>query len=328
MNRLRSYRRIRQITQKELAERLGMSASSVSAMESGRRAATCDITLLGYGPERMRIPDMTEPLHRHRASTPVRSKNRAKELLRLAGEIYPEMRASLGGRQGTWLDQIGPPQGDTDIVEMAREARIGVLSQEENMPISNLTRAAERAGICLIPIVNQKGIDGVSSWVGDQPVIALNINVPGDRFRLSLAHEIGHLVMHRKQTPDSEREAYRFASALLMDDDDFEAAMPNRRPVLRDFVALKSSWGISAAALVYRARLLGFLDDRSFRSLQIQMSRWRNAEPRSFPPVYGNALPWMVERGGGIKRCSINMGINADHLRMLITWIPRHLSVA
>ena len=71
-----------------------------------------------------------------------------------------------------------------------------MLDHEETGPIQNLTAAAERAGICLIPIVGLPGIDGLSSWVNGVPVIGVSPNIPGDRFRFTLAHEIGHLLMH------------------------------------------------------------------------------------------------------------------------------------
>ena len=127
--------------------------------------------------------------------------------------------------------------------------------------------------------------------------------------------------MHTKRTATSENEAYRFASALLMHDDDFAAAMPER-PVLRDFVNLKSTWGISVAALVYRAHQFGYLDGRSYRSIQIQMSRWRKTEPVPIRPVYGRLLPKLVKRNGGVTRCAEYLGFNPDHLREVTTWHP------
>ncbi len=317
MNRLRSYRRIERINQAELGRLLGISPQLVSAIESGRRSPTCDISLLGY--TSVEIPEMTEPLHRQRASTRVTSTRRAKELLRVAGEAFAGLRSVLGVRRKGRLERLGPIQSDTDIVECATEVRVGVLEQEDGRPIKNLTDATERAGICLVPIVGLEGIDGISSWVEGIPVVGLNINVPGDRFRLSLAHEIGHLVMHTRRTINSENEAYRFASGLLMDDDDFAAAMPTR-PVLRDFVHLKSTWGISVAALVYRAHQLGYLDDRSYRSIQIQMSKWRKTEPASFPLAPGRLLPRLVEMHGGVTSCSERLGINPHHLQEVTAW--------
>lgn len=317
MNRLRSYRWIEGINQNDLGKMLGISAQLVSAIESGRRSPTCDVSVLGYSD--FETAQMTEPLHRQRASTLVASTRRAKELLRVAGEAFCGLTRALDNRHRDSLEPLGPIRSDSDVAECATEVRVGVLQQEESGPIRNLTAAAERAGICLVPIVGLKGIDGISSWVEDQPVVGLNINVPGDRFRLSLAHEIGHLVMHTKRSHTSEHEAYRFASALLMHDDEFEAAMPER-PLLRDFIHLKSTWGISVAALVYRAHKLGHLDDRSYRSIQIQMSRWRKSEPATFPPVYGRLLPKLVERVGGVGPCAEQLGLNVHHLREVTTW--------
>ena len=319
MNRLRSYRWIEGINQKDLGDALGISPQMVSAIESGRRSPTCDISLLGYSS--FEAAEMTEPMHRQRASTLVGSTRRAKELLRIAGEAFCELLQNVHDHHKNRLEPLGPIQTDSDVAECAAEVRVAALGQEESGPIKNLTAAAERAGICLVPIVGLKGIDGISSWVQNQPVIGLSINVPGDRFRFSLAHEIGHLVMHTKRSPTAEVEAYRFASALLMHDDDFEAAMPER-PLLRDFVHLKSTWGISVAALVYRARQFGYLDSRSYRSMQIQMSRWRKTEPASFQPVYGQLLPKLVERRGGVTLCAKNLGLNPDHLREVTTWRP------
>lgn len=317
MNRLRSYRWIEGINQTEMGRLLGISPQLVSAIESGRRSPTCDISLLGYS--NFETAEMTEPLHRQRASTLVASTRRAKELLRVAGEAFCGLLYAVDDRHKNRLERLGPIQSDNDIVECANEVRVAVFEQEETGPIKNLTAAVERVGICLVPVVGLKGIDGISSWVGGQPVIGLNINVPGDRFRLSLAHEIAHLVMHTKRSATSEDEAYRFATALLMHDDDFASAMPPR-PVLRDFVHLKSAWGISVAALVYRAHRFGYLDDRSYRSIQIQMSRWRKTEPAPFRPVYGRLLPELVKRHGGVLKCADRLGINPNHLRETTTW--------
>ena len=319
MNRLRSFRWIEQINQTELGELLGMSTQLVSAIESGRRSATCDLTKLGYSPLRLKTADMTEPLHRQRASTSVASTRRAKELLRLAGEAFGGLKEDIPTSHKDRLERLGSAHSDSEVAEFANEVRVAVLDQEEYGPIKNLTAAVERAGVCLIPTVGLKGIDGISSWVDGQPVIGLNIDVPGDRFRMSLAHEIGHLVLHSKKSDTSEGEAYRFAAALLMHDDEFSAAIP-KRPVLSDFVALKRSWGISVAALVYRAHQFGHLNDRAFRSIQIQMSRWRKTEPADFAPVHGRLLPALVDRCGGIRACANHLGLNQSHLQEVTTW--------
>ena len=43
----------------------------------------------------------------------------------------------------------------------------------------------------------------------------VNTEIPGDRLRWTLAHEIGHVVMHLMPSPDQEKEADRFAAERL-----------------------------------------------------------------------------------------------------------------
>lgn len=319
MNRLYSYRQIEGISQAELGTVLGISPQLVSAIESGRRSLTVPLDSLGYGSGRVEVPEMTEPLHRQRSTTKVTSTRRAKELLRLAGETFQELAAISPKPPQCGLERIGAPESDTEIAQAAAEVRGAVLGQEESGAIRNLTAAVERAGICLVPIVGLEGIDGISSWVNDQPVIGLSVTVPGDRFRFSLAHEVAHLVLHTKKGEHSEKEANRFASALLMSDEEFELAMPER-PLLRDFVELKANWGISVAALVYRARQFEFIDDKRYRSLQIQMSKWRRSEPGEFKPVYGRLLPHLIEANGGTSTVAKHLHLNEDHLRLVSSW--------
>ena len=327
MNRLRSYRGIENITQEELGKRLGISKELVSGIESGRRSPTCDLRRIGYAPERIPVAEMTEPLHRQRASTRAAAQRRAKELMRLAGEVALELRPKR--RRSIRLERLGPLRSDDDIAEVADDVRVGILDQEEAAPIRNLSAAVERAGVCLVPLVDLPGIDGISTWVEQQqPVIGMNVDVPGERFRLSLAHEIAHLVLHTKRTDTTEDEAYRFASALLIPDDEFEAAMSGIRLSIRDFLGLKSSWGVSVKALVYRAHATGHLNDRTYRSMQIQMSKWRNKEPASIPIVPGTLLADLMREHGGYRACAANLGFDLDHLRLLTNWRQRHLSIA
>lgn len=214
---------------------------------------------------------------------------------------------------------MGSPLTDTEIDELATDIRCGLLGHEETGPIKNLTASAERAGVCLVPIVGLDGIDGISSWVDSQPVLGLSVTVPGDRFRFSLAHEIGHLVMHHRKGDETERQANRFASSLLVPKDDFLSALP-KNPMLRDFVNLKSVWGMSVAALVYKAHELEIIDDNRFRALQIQMSKWRRTEPGEFEPAVGRALSALIAQAGGVDAVATRLEIHAGHLSEISNW--------
>jgi len=324
MNRLRAYRAIEGINQEQLGELLDISPQMVSAIESGRRDFSGDLTRIGYAPERLALPDMSEPLHRQRASTKVAAKNRATELLRLAGEVFGELHEKTYRAPDMMLERFSAPQSLADVEEMAIDVRC-MLRHEEHGPIRNLTAAIERAGVCIIPIVGLAGIDGLSAWVGDVPVIGVAPTVPGDRYRFTLAHEVGHLLFHARKSETAENEANRFAGALLFPRADFDAAMPSR-PNLRDFGNMKSSWGVAISALVYRAHELGYIDDKRYRALQIQMSKWQKNEPGMFQSVRGQLLARLFDVNGGTDEVAKSLGFNGSHLAQLTNW--NHLRVA
>jgi Zn-dependent peptidase ImmA (M78 family) len=318
VNRLKAYRDLEGITQSELGLILGLSPQMVSAIESGRRTYAGNLKAIGYRDDRFNLPAMSEPLHRLRISTTMMSRDRAKEILRLGGEVFGELAARTKRSPRLRLEKYDPPRSVNDVEEIATDVR-GVLEHERTGPVHNLTAAVERAGVCLVPIVGLEGIDGLSSWVNGVAVIGLSTAVQGDRFRLTLAHELGHLFFHTRGGETTESEANQFACALLFPRSDFDAAMP-LRPQLRDFIGLKASWGVSVAALIYRAHELEFIDDARFRALQIQMSKWRKYEPGSFEPVYGTLLPRLVEVNGGISHVATELGLRRSHLADTVNW--------
>jgi Zn-dependent peptidase ImmA (M78 family)/transcriptional regulator with XRE-family HTH domain len=127
-------------------------------------------------------------------------------------------------------------------------------------PFANLTAAVELAGAIVVhSYLGESAVSGVKVAVpGMPPVIVLNKDQPADRMRFTLAHELGHLVMHRFPTNDMEREANNFASALLMPADDVKIALSGRID-LRRLAALKPEWRVSMQGLLYRAQTLGLI---------------------------------------------------------------------
>jgi Zn-dependent peptidase ImmA (M78 family)/transcriptional regulator with XRE-family HTH domain len=324
MNRLRAYRLIEGMNQDELGKKLDLSPQMVSAIEAGRRPFLGDLSVIGYANERFDLPEMSAPLHRHRASTKVADKGKAQELLRLAGEVFGELRNSTPKSPRSTLEQWPQPTSMEEVEEYGVEFRC-LIGHDDKGPIRNLTVAVERAGVCVVPMAGLDGIDGISAWVEDVPVIGLSPNVPGDRFRLSMGHECGHLSVHVRPGPTAEAEANRFAASLLFPRDEFDKAMPDN-PTLRDFINLKSAWGVSVAALIYRAHELDYIDDRRYRALQIQMSKWRRNEPGEFEPAHGQLFGRLIEVNGGVQPVARNLGVNAKHLASLVNW--SHLHVA
>jgi Zn-dependent peptidase ImmA (M78 family)/transcriptional regulator with XRE-family HTH domain len=150
-------------------------------------------------------------------------------------------------------------------------------------PVKNLTGLVERAGVIVgTSDFSGASISGMTFRVpGQPPLVLLNRNHPADRMRFTLAHELGHLVMHRFPTPDMEDEANAFASALLLPEREMREAFAGRRITLELLAALKPEWRVAMQALLMRAKALGYLSDNQSRYLwqQISSRGWRMREP-------------------------------------------------
>lgn len=187
------------------------------------------------------------------------------------------------------------------------------LGLNESGSIPNLTRAIEKMGIVVAPLhalaskqTAHLNSDGVTQPnCKDMPTIGYSAkNNTGDRLRFTIAHELGHLILHRYRRPqlyrEMEREAHRFAGALLMPQNDAKLIMPQRL-MLTDLVRLKAGWGMSISSMISRASNLGIIDTDRTRSLQIQLSArgWRKEEPVHVGDEHPILLKQMIVAGYG-----------------------------
>ncbi|WP_458779715.1 ImmA/IrrE family metallo-endopeptidase [Arthrobacter sp. D3-16] len=91
--------------------------------------------------------------------------------------------------------------------------------------------------------------------------------------RTSLAHEAGHLALHRfGKTEAAEEDASAFGGALLMPAAAFRAHWP-RRVTLGSLQPLKLHWGVALGDLIERGYGMGLLDHETRTSLYKQLSR-------------------------------------------------------
>jgi Zn-dependent peptidase ImmA (M78 family)/DNA-binding XRE family transcriptional regulator len=178
---------------------------------------------------------------------------------------------------------------ETDPIEAARQVR--ELLNVPGGPLPNLIRAAEKLGVITIPLPDLRDCDAFAVWAGPlqtYPVIGLVIGKANDRTRMNVAHELGHLILHRNVSSGEqglEMQAYRFAAELLMPTQDMARDLSSERLTLFRLATLKKSWQVSMQALARRARDLEAISDRQYRYLMQQMSMkgWRTDEPNFTP---------------------------------------------
>lgn len=292
---LRVARRAQGVTQEELAERVGITQAALSRYENDLREPASDVVeafadALGLTPKLLlsgqRISGaMAVDAHmRRRATAPATAWRRLEARLNMYRLHTRQLMDEVGLRTELTIPLIDPVEADA-----ATAARITRMQWRlPTGPVRNLTRWMEAAGCVVIEEdFGTARVDGLSQWVNDYPVVLINARIPTDRRRLTLAHELGHLVMHSEHmSASSEPEANAFAAEFLM-----PAEMI--RPELRNLTLgklhdLKRSWMVSMQALIERAWNLKLLSgpDRTRLYKQFSARGWRTREPVSdeLPP--------------------------------------------
>ena len=291
----------RGLTKGQLASLVGVAAPTVTKWCKGDQSPEAETfdrlaSVLNVQPEwltRARLPAVSTPLYRSNASAlkAARSKLEARtewtqEVAYLLEDYVDYPAVNLPERSFLDPEQIS----NADIEAAAEECRL--LWQLGRGPIQNLALAAESAGILIVREETEiSAIEGLSSWstLLGRPIVVLSADKANAfRSRFDLAHEIGHLILHkhipradeRDRYNQMEKQAHRFAAALLLPAETFagEVRVP---PSLDNLLILKQRWGASVAAMMMRCHALGLLnDDEKLALFKRRSARWGSkAEP-------------------------------------------------
>ncbi len=151
-------------------------------------------------------------------------------------------------------------------------------------PVKSVTSFIERFGIIVFPVnTRNRMFAGLTVPLEDENyVVFVNKNMPHDRLRFTLAHELGHIILHNNKKVFSDRyddEANLFASAFLMPEYDIEEDLKDLD--IDKLALLKLYWNVSMASLLVRSRQLGFITESKYVSLYKYMSKlgYRSEEP-------------------------------------------------
>ncbi len=159
----------------------------------------------------------------------------------------------------------------------------------EDDPVIHLVNALQNKG-CIISRweTDSKALDAFSWVVNDRPIIILTSNKESAvRSRFDAAHELGHLLLHKKIniTPSQlkliETQADRFAAAFLLPERQFIKDVSKHGAKIDTFWMLKDKWKVSIAAMIMRSQQIGLINESQKRNLFIYLSKkgWRKKEP-------------------------------------------------
>lgn len=302
--RLIAMRELLGWTQAEVAAATGISPSALSQAERGdTRLSAANVTVvaafLGVAPEAFaEQPEphiALKPQFRHLRRTPRVERCKAERLVQATAQVAKALREAVRFPDPfDFASGVDPDLAISEVAEQVEEvaaqtrSRLGIGPDD---PIGGgVIDLLEAGGIAVVrdPDTDQD-IDAYSAIVDDLPVIVLDGSDDSvwDRDNFNLAHELGHLVMHRGIDHDPgtrtvEAQAHRFAGAFLGPADALRPELPTELDWVR-YLSLKRRWGLSMAALVRRAKDLGVIDDATYTRAMKQRSAhgWKKVEPGS-----------------------------------------------
>ncbi len=294
-DRLSQVLAARRISQVQLATMVGVTPPTVSKWRSGQQTPEPETlsrlaSVVNVAAEwftRPVIEKTSTPLFRSNASAHAGARTMLEARLDWAQELalvleefvdFPEVK--LPDREFT--DPIKIDSGDIEAA--AQECR--ELWRLGSGPMPDVALALENAGIILVR--EETGIaqiEGLSAWstLLKRPIVLLASDKDnGFRSRFDAAHELGHLVLHKRisrvtdpqKHKELEKQAHRFAGAFLLPAKSFSTEV--RLPVTLDsLLLLKQRWGVSVAAIIMRLEALEIItEDNKLSLFKRRAARW------------------------------------------------------
>ena len=286
-------RESRGLLQSRLAELLGIAQGTISKIEAG--LIECSPEILEGLVEHLKYPHsfFLEEWTSHSSGTASyhhvyrrRQSLSAKDLRRIEAQVnivrshLTKLLKAVELEAVRAIPRLNAEDFENDGVRVARMVRANWMIPSG--PIQNLTELVENAGGIVIPFDFQTDLVDATSlaFAGLPDLFFLNCNLTGDSLRFSLAHELGHMVMHTMPSSTMEDEANAFASEFLMPAAEIGPSLTGLD--LPKAAQLKKIWKVSMASLIKRAHTLGKLSDRQYQRLWMQMGATgiRSREPK------------------------------------------------
>ncbi len=289
-----------------LARRFPISHATVANYEAGRFVPPLDV--LAALAELYDRP-LNWFLETGKSLTGVRYRNlksrvRISDLHQYEAEVqrWIDAYVALERRLGQPLrptTNIIPPREDVLPEQLSLAVR-GQLGIPETEPIPSTVDVLERFGIRVLENPTDLKIDGMAAKYGDEYIVVLNPTVSNDRTRLNAAHELAHILLGDCDADDAEskgaeQKAFEFASHFLLPNNQLKRAFEGKSMVR--LIQFKERFGISLAAMIYRADKQGFITKPEAKMLWIEFARrgWKTNEPGHVRPDRATRFEQLID---------------------------------
>jgi Zn-dependent peptidase ImmA (M78 family) len=239
-----------------------------------------------------------------------------------------ELAAWIDKHYGTPLSDL-PDFSDTQDLPPAMAAeQVRSMWGLHQKPVKNMVSTLERRGVRIFSIpAADREIDAFEFSFEGRHFAFLNTTKSAERMRFDLAHELGHMILHRGErknlSKQVEQEAQEFASNFLVPADGLYAQVVGKLR-LEDVFKLKAYWKVSAMAMTERLYQLEFISEWSRRQWMIDLSQrgYRSSEPDGIHPETSKLLSELFqiarEDGWSLRQIAGDLRENESDLDDLV----------
>lgn len=292
--RLKEIRVVQKKTLAQLAKDLGVTKQAVSKYEFGKSIPSSEtiskmIEIFGIPVQFLTKKSIehtglnTLLFFRTLSSTTKSQIEFAETLSRWGYEIISGINSAES------IDKVNLPDFEPSMSILEKATFLREYWGVGNSAIANMISLLENNGIFVFVVDDLEiNTDAYSIVINNVPLVVLNERKGTSvRQRFSLAHELGHIVLHSHLTQaefesrekEIEDEASLFASNFLLPPVKFSASVVS--PKLDRFLDLKREWKVSIASMIYQCNQIGIIDNKKAQALHMQLSKkWgRKTEP-------------------------------------------------
>lgn len=191
-------------------------------------------------------------------------------------------------------------------------------------PIKNMIHLMEYHGIRVYTLPDSsRESDAFSFWLDGVPYIFFDNNKTAERARFDIAHELGHLVMHKhlptNHCRDLESEANRFASFFLMPKSAFWVTAKDCC-TMSMIIQRKKYWNVSAMAFIYRLKSQGIISDwtaRQFNKICSVQGKVNEPNPSPFESsqIFSKIMKILADQNKTLENVAREHHLEASFLK-------------
>ncbi len=289
--RLKMARKAKLLSMEKLAEQVGLSTMSISKYENDKMNPDSTMLLKLANALDVKVEFFFRVVELELAPVKMRSHSRLSKsdermvearVLEYVERYFEaisflpnDKAAALPKKSFNSLDDI-----ERVALELRKEWDIGLD------PIDSLVRTLEDKGIIIYFVDSVEKLNALTFKANSTHVIAIKKDVPGDRQRFNIAHELGHIILdipEDMEEGEEEKAAHRFAGAFLVPEPIVRMELGETRTYVsvEELYLLKHKYGLSIQAWIRRGQDLGIITHHVYQSLMAMFSSrgWRKQEP-------------------------------------------------